>query len=56
MLNLIKAKTSMDTNEIAMLISAVGDLKVCQIVDPQKTARIEMPKSIPGDHEEPLIV
>jgi amidase len=46
MADLIKYKTEMDDAEIAMLISAVGDLKVCQIVDPQKTVRVEMPKSI----------
>jgi amidase len=46
MLELIHQKTVMPFSEIAMLISAVGDLKVCQIVDPQKTARVEMPKSV----------
>jgi len=49
MLEFIKKKTNMNTNEASMLISAVGDLKVCQIVDPQKTARVEMPKSILGN-------
>lgn len=48
MADLIRSKTTMDLPEIAMLISAVGDLKVCQIVDPQKTARVEMPKSAVG--------
>jgi len=48
MADLISYKTNMDDPEIAMLISAVGDLKVCQIVDPQKTARVEMPKSAVG--------
>jgi amidase len=45
MLDLLRYKTGMEQDEISMLISAVGDLKVCQIVDPQKTARVEMPKS-----------
>jgi len=27
-----------------MLMSLVGHLKVCQVVDPQKTARFEFPK------------
>ncbi len=54
MLELIHFKTGMPKTEIAMLISAVGDLKVCQIVDPQKTARVEMPKSILDNSEEPL--
>ncbi|PIE35030.1 acetamidase [candidate division KSB3 bacterium] len=48
MADLIRYKTKMNDPEIGMLISAVGDLKVCQIVDPQKTARVEMPKSALG--------
>jgi amidase len=43
-------------NDAGMLMSLVGQLKVCQVVDPQKTARFEFPKwvlkeygfSIPG--------
>jgi amidase len=31
-------------NDAGMLMSLVGQLKVCQIVDPQKTARFEFPK------------
>ncbi len=54
MLELVHFKTEMPRAEIAMLISAVGDLKVCQIVDPQKTARVEMPRSILKHPEEPL--
>jgi amidase len=54
MLELIRYKTQMPVDEIGMLISAVGDLRVCQIVDPQKTARVEMPKSILGKTEKPL--
>jgi amidase len=46
MLELLQYKTGMEEDEISMLISAVGDLKVCQIVDPQKTARVEIPKSV----------
>ncbi|MDO9545763.1 MAG: acetamidase/formamidase family protein [Pelolinea sp.] len=31
-------------NDSGMLMSLVGQLKVCQVVDPQKTARFEFPK------------
>ncbi len=55
MLELIHQKTNMPFSEIAMLISAVGDLKVCQIVDPQKTARVEMPKSILKFPHQPIL-
>jgi len=46
MLKLITNKTDLNETDASMLISAVGDLKVCQIVDPQKTMRVEVPKSI----------
>ena len=35
---------SLPINDAGLLMSLVGDLKVCQIVDPQKTARFEFPK------------
>ena len=35
---------SIPTNDAALLMSLVGQLKVCQVVDPQKTARFEVPK------------
>lgn len=54
MLELIQYKTDMKTDEICMLISAVGDLRVCQIVDPQKTARVEMPKSLLTNPASPI--
>ncbi len=53
-LKLIRYKTNMPVSEIAMLISAVGNLKVCQIVDPQKTARVEIPKSILEFPDQPV--
>ena len=49
MIDLLIHKTGMQVAEAAMLISAVGDLKVCQIVDPQKTARVEMPRAVLPD-------
>ena len=38
--------TALDANEAAMLIGLAGDLRVCQIVDPLMTCRMEVPKSI----------
>ena len=49
MIELVMRRTGMPEPEAAMLISAVGDLKVCQVVDPQKTARVEMPRSVLPD-------
>ena len=31
-------------NDAGMLMSLVGQMKVCQVVDPEKTARFEFPK------------
>jgi amidase len=55
MLELLRHKTGRSVEEISMLISAVGDLRVCQIVDPQKTARVEMPRSVLPEPEQPLL-
>ncbi|MFW6138574.1 MAG: acetamidase/formamidase family protein [Spirochaetota bacterium] len=54
MLDLVMHHTGMSADEASMLISAVGDLKVCQIVDPQKTARVEMPRSVLAPPGKPL--
>ncbi len=37
----LQRKTGMALSEIAMLLSAKGDLRICQIVDPLKTVRME---------------
>ena len=36
----------MDQTDAAMLLSVEGDLRICQVVDPQKTARMELPLAI----------
>lgn len=36
----------MNAHEAGMLLSVVGDLRICQIVDPEKTCRMEIPRSI----------
>ena len=46
MADLICARTGMDLYEASMLLSACGDLQICQVVDPLMTARMCMPKFI----------
>jgi len=36
----------MSAHEAAMLLSVAGDLRICQIVDPERTCRMEVPKSV----------
>ncbi|WP_423802487.1 acetamidase/formamidase family protein [Neobacillus sp. SAB-20_R2A] len=40
-----------DTDEAGMLLSLVGDLRICQIVDPLMTARMELPQWILDKYE-----
>jgi len=44
MFRFITERTSLSSNETAMLMSLICDLEVCQIVDPQKTARMKLDK------------
>jgi amidase len=37
-------------NDAGMLMSIAGALKVCQVVDPQKTMRFEFPKAVLADY------
>ena len=37
-------------NDAGLLMSLVGSLKVCQVVDPQKTARFEFPKWVLAEY------
>ena len=37
----------MDVHEAGMLLSVAGDLRICQVVDPERTCRMEIPRSIP---------
>ncbi|MBR6444698.1 MAG: acetamidase/formamidase family protein [Firmicutes bacterium] len=49
MQELIAARTDLDMPDIVMLMSLVGNLQFCQIVDPEKTVRFVFPKRyIPG--------
>lgn len=44
MAELIKNKIDMPLDKIAMLLSLVGNTEICQVVDPLKTARFNVPK------------
>lgn len=41
----------MDLHEAGMLLSLVGDLRICQVVDPLMTARMEFPKWVLGKYD-----
>ena len=43
MMDLMTAGGCVDPQEAGMLLSLKGDLRICQIVDPMKTARMEFP-------------
>jgi len=45
----------MEFNEAAMLLSLVGDLRICQVVDPLMTVRMELPLSVLENYHYKLI-
>lgn len=46
MFELLQERLPLSRHEIVMLMSAVGETQICQVVDPLKTARFVMPKWI----------
>jgi amidase len=50
MVHFLESECGMEKAEATLLLSAVGDLQVCQVVDPLKTARFEMPRWILEAH------
>lgn len=42
----LTTELGMDAHEAGMLLSIVGNLRICQVVDPQKTCRMEIPLHI----------
>jgi amidase len=42
--------TGIALNDAGMLMSLVGQLKFCQVVDPLKTVRFEFPKSVLAEY------
>lgn len=45
----------MDLNEAVMLLSAIGDLRICQIVDPLMTVRMELPLWVLEEYDYPRL-
>ena len=39
-------EVGMNEHDAGMLLSIAGNLRVCQIVDPEKTFRMELPRSV----------
>jgi len=46
MVHFLEQECDMDKAEATFLLSVAGDLRVCQVVDPKKTARYELPRWI----------
>ena len=46
MVKWIVASTELSVNDANMLVSLVGDVQICQIVDPLMTCRMDMPSNI----------
>lgn len=46
MVRWIAAETELGINDANMLISLVGDVRICQIVDPLMTCRLDMPSDV----------
>lgn len=44
MADLLQARLSLDRAELAMLLSVIGHVQICQVVDPLKTARFVVPR------------
>ena len=44
--NFLTGELGMDGHDAGMLLSVAGDLRVCQVVDPEKTFRMELPRSV----------
>ncbi|MDR2538055.1 MAG: acetamidase/formamidase family protein [Bifidobacteriaceae bacterium] len=49
MLDFLTKTVGLPANDAGMLMTTVGDLKFCQIVDPQVTVRFEFPKYVLAD-------
>ncbi|AZB44799.1 acetamidase [Bacillus sp. FJAT-42376] len=43
MVSFLSEECGFDKDEAIFLLSLAGDLKICQVVDPNKTARVELP-------------
>ena len=48
MVTYLRDECGFAADEAAMLLSLAGDLRICQVVDPKKTARVELLKAYTG--------
>ena len=55
MANLLGAQLGLDAVEATMLMSAAGELRVSQVVDPLRTARFELSKRVLSQYGRPLL-
>lgn len=46
MLDILRERTGVAPDQLTMLMSLASDVRICQIVDPEKTVRFEMPKYV----------
>jgi amidase len=46
MATFVVAQSGLSTDEAFNLLSVAGDLQICQVVEPQKSCRYMLPKSI----------
>ena len=46
MVEIVAERTDMSKSDLVMLFSLVADVQVCQFVDPEKTIRFMVPKSV----------
>ncbi len=51
MFEFLSQRLSLPTNEIGMLMSLICDLEVCQVVDPEKTARMKLDKKALAEYD-----
>lgn len=49
MTQIVMKKLDMSLEEAGMLLSAMGNLQICQVVDPKRTVRMEMKKTVLKD-------
>lgn len=51
MFRFLKERLDLHNNEISMLMSIICDLQICQVVDPQKTARMRVDKEVLKEYD-----
>lgn len=47
----LTTELGMNPHEAGMLLSVTGDLRICQVVDPKKTCRMELPLCVPQAYQ-----